>query len=138
MRHGSCSPQTRRAATAPHSAVAELSVVRRRYPSSMNGAQTIPTPRAHRLRKHFFGASPALRAIALFSLACLLVGWVLFALIACGIHRDSFYPAIVGSALVAFVTGISSFCPFGGIVTLFATLTLFVVLFLSLCGMVGG
>ena len=29
MRHGSCSPQTRRAATAPHSAVSELEVVRR-------------------------------------------------------------------------------------------------------------
>ena len=39
MRHGSCSPQTRRAATAPHSAVSELEVVRRRSALIMNGCQ---------------------------------------------------------------------------------------------------
>ena len=103
----------------------------------MNESQAIQAPREHRFRKHFFGASPILSAIALLSLACLLVGWVLFALLASGIHRDSFYPTIIGSELVAFVTGISSFCPFGGIVTLLATLTLFAGLFLCLLNMAG-
>ena len=36
MRHGSCSPQTHHAATAPHSAVSELEVVRRCYAHPVN------------------------------------------------------------------------------------------------------
>ena len=45
MRHGSCSPQTRRAATAPHSAVSELEVVRRHSRDSMNSHVAISSLR---------------------------------------------------------------------------------------------
>ena len=101
----------------------------------MNGSQTIPIQREHQFRKHFFGASPVLRVLAWFAVICLLGGWVLLALLIGGIDRTWFASTILTSHLVAFVAGISSCCPFGGIAALLAAVTLFVCLFFAAHGM---
>ena len=47
------------------------------------------------------------------------------ALLVGGIYRESFLTVIVAAQLSAFATGISSFCPYGGIIALLSILSLF-------------
>ena len=76
-----------------------------------------------------------LRVLAWFAVIGLLVGWVLLVLLISGIDRSWFPATILASHLVAFVAGISSCCPFGGIAALLAAATLFVCIFFAARGM---
>ena len=91
----------------------------------MNESAAITETSRRSFQKHFFGASPILRFLALFSALCLFTGWVVFALLASGVHRDSFLQVIVGTQLAAYGGGLSSYCLFGGIIAFLAALTLF-------------
>lgn len=61
------------------------------------------------LHSNFFGSSATLRVFAAAAVAFLLGGWVFFA---CGWHG-----AWLASQVMAFVLGMSSCCPLGGIAT---------------------
>jgi hypothetical protein len=95
----------------------------------MNGSQNSTSGSVGLFRTHFFGSSALLRVMAWFTVICLLVGWLLLGLPGLGIQRDYFHPVILASHLTAFVTGISSCCPFGGIAGLLAAMTLFACIF---------
>jgi hypothetical protein len=95
----------------------------------MNGSQT-STPGSEGLfRKHFFGASPVLRVMAWLAVICLLLGWLPLFLLSLGIPHDYFPAVILTSHLTAFVIGISSCSPLGGIASLLAAATLSVCVF---------
>lgn len=87
-------------------------------------------PAGSRLRRYFSGSSPLLRSFAWLSVVALLVCWTLILLPYSGMSHRSLGNWIGGSGLVAFVAGISSLCPLGGIsaglvvLTLLAMLTL--------------
>ncbi len=69
-----------------------------------------------KLNSPFFGTSTALRVFASTAMGFVFGGWVLFALGWMGL--------CLASQLAAFVFGISSCCPFGGIATFGAVLNL--------------
>lgn len=68
------------------------------------------------LHSNFYGSSATLRFFAAAAVAIMLGGWILFA---CGWHG-----AWLGSQVTAFVLGMSSCCPLGGITTLASALAL--------------
>jgi hypothetical protein len=59
----------------------------------------------------------------------LLVGWLLLLSLGLGIQHDYFPPFILTLHLTAFVAGVSSCCPLGGIAGLLAATTLSVCVF---------
>ena len=101
----------------------------------MSESQT-PTPgRRSRFFTHFSGASPVLRVFARLAVISLLLGWVFLALMIGGIDRSWFASGILAWHLAAFVAGLSSFSPLGGIAGLLAALTLFGCLFYAAGGL---
>ncbi len=83
-----------------------------------------PMPASPRFSRFFSGASPVLRALAWFSVLCLLTGWSLLFLPRVGLAHPSFAAAYLGSHLAAFIAGLSSFCPLGGLSASLAVLTM--------------
>jgi hypothetical protein len=95
----------------------------------MNEAQTSSSvSEPSRFGRYFCGASPVLRALAWIAVTCLVAGWFFLLLPTIGIRHSSFGASFACSHLVAFISGISSFCPLGGISSTFAVLSLLVTL----------
>jgi hypothetical protein len=97
---------------------------------TMNEAQTRDSrSKGARVGRYFTGASPVLRAFAWLSVVGLLAAWAEMALSYFGVWPHSSLGAWFGGALlIAFVSGISSFCPLGGISAALVVLTLLVLL----------
>lgn len=110
-------------------AVGELGVARRFCTLSMNEAQTShPISDASRVVRYFTGSSPVLRVFAWLSALCVVVAWAVMFLSYFGVSHPSSGAWLGGSLLLAFVTGISSFCPLGGISAALVVLTTLVLL----------
>jgi len=81
---------------------------------------------------HFVcGASPVLRVLAWLSVLCLLFGWAVLCLSFSGFQRPASGVWLGAAHLIAFVAGISSMCPLGGISAALVVITLVVFLTIS-------
>jgi hypothetical protein len=87
-----------------------------------------PPTDASRFRRYFCGASPALRILAWLSALCLILGWAILLLSYFGTSHPRSGDWFFGSHIVAFVAGISSACPLGGISAALVVLTLLLIL----------